>query len=299
MINPDDSITDSIAVEVQSEPHTDNRAYDYKVEVCEMHDPEGRPTGLFGTRRLDNNRFFSTCSNQYQVLQNSELLDAAEQAWGERGLGKWTRSITLEDGGARVYASYDFRDTGMTEVKKGDIVGMRLTVTNSFDCTMRASIDVGLLRLVCTNGMTSTFNGLAMSQKHTTALNPKFIAASMDDVFTGYQQTVTELRTMSEIGISQVQGTNILSRLAVAEVFSRRTADKINAIWEKPTYSADADRTLYNLYNAATQHLTHEVGGVKPELAYETSKDLYRKLRKATAQRDYLEQLSTPVLINN
>jgi len=249
--------------------------------------------------RSDNNRFFSTCSNQYQVLQNSDLLDAAESAFQERGLGKWTRSISLEDGGARVYASYDFRETGMTEVKKGDIVGMRLTVTNSFDCTMRATIDVGLLRLVCTNGMTSTFNGLAMSQKHTTSLNPKFIASSMDEVFSGYQQTVSELRVMSEIGISQTQGTNILARLAVADVFSRRTADKINTIWERPTYGADADRTLYNLYNAATQHLTHEVGAVKAELAYETSKDLYRKLRKATLQQDYLEHLSTPVLVNN
>lgn len=279
----------------QSTPKKD---YQYEVEVVPLHGPDGGDTPFYGTRRTDTKAFLGLCSDQYTVLQNGSLFDAAEEAFDARGMGKWTRSITIEAGGARVYGTYDFKDA-LTEVKRDDIVGLRLTVTNSFDCSMRASIDVGLLRLVCTNGMTTTMNGISMSQKHTSTLNPKFIADSMDDVFKGYQQTTQELRQMQSIQLDQNAGHNIIKRLAHKDVYSLRTADRISEVWDKPRYQQDESRTLFNVYNAITQHLTHDVSGRKYELAYESNKDAYKHLRKATLDSGYLEAMVQHLVINN
>jgi dihydroneopterin aldolase len=44
-------------------------------------------------------------------------------------------------------------------------------------------------------------------------------------------------------------------------------ANKVREIWENPKHREDSDRNVWNLYNAVTQHLTHEVAPKRFELA--------------------------------
>ena len=83
------------------------------------------------------------------------------------------RNVYATDNGAKMRAVYDLQgpqfETKVPQV--GDIMGYRLTVQNSFDRTLRVSFALGLMRLVCTNGMQTMQKDVDMVSKHSQKLD--------------------------------------------------------------------------------------------------------------------------------
>ena len=67
--------------------------------------------------------------------------------------------------------------------------------------------------------------------------------------------------------VGEPGGENIMLNFVKAKDISERMATEVLKIWTNPTYHEDRERNLWNLYNATTQHLTHEVEGKRFELA--------------------------------
>jgi len=67
--------------------------------------------------------------------------------------------------------------------------------------------------------------------------------------------------------------------------------DGILKVWENPTREEDEARNLWTLYNAATQHLTHEVSGERFEYANTVSTNVLKRLRGAAESSDKLNRL--------
>ncbi len=142
--------------------------FDFTVEAAPsfMQLPSGVfvKDGFTVNRRVDNHAVLGKVTDRYGIVQNSDLIQAAEDAFKAQGLTDYTRKVVVAGDGERMYAVYDFRSVTRA-LKVGDDVGLRLTVQNSFDGSLRASFMAGMLRLVCKNGMVAVKGEVGISSR--------------------------------------------------------------------------------------------------------------------------------------
>ena len=268
-------------------------AYDFRVNQVEFNNPvNGEKTGLFANIRQDNNDILGVVSKRYSIVNNSDILGRADSALEAAGMPYKRKVYTLE-GGRKMKAYYDIGvdDEGkvineaMTRhVSKGDIMGFRLIAQNSFDRTLRVSFALGLIRLVCTNGMTTMEKEISMIKKHSQSFNlDDFIAGdALETAIKRLDNSVNVYKLLADQEVSQEQGISILNNLTTPrfkKVLSEKAREGVARIWNNPTHNEDADRNLYNLNNAVTQYFTHDQDSV--EYAQRSSKRVLEYFEQA------------------
>lgn len=260
MITTNINATASEAVERQTEK------FDYTVTQVPFHLPTGEQTRFLANVRTDNGEVLGCVSDRYEILQNSDMLGASEDLFKSNGFANFKRKTVCTNGGARIRAIYDFPDHGF-KLANGNELTFRLKVQNSFDGSLRASFQVGLVRLICTNGLAVPVAAVGMTRKHTASLDASVLAGAFERSITAFKESAPLFNRMIESRMTQAQGNSILLGLEKSKVMSERMREGVQAIWERPTYSEDSDRNLFNLYNSVTQHLTHSVEAKRFELA--------------------------------
>jgi hypothetical protein len=254
-----------------------------------------KPDHFLNVRR-DTGEVLGVASNRYGVVQNRDLIGVAEDAFGKSDLGSYDRSVIVTGKGEKLFATYDFKDRNRA-LKVGDEVGMRLTLQNSFDTTLRLSFAIGALRLVCTNGMTTMERDVDMTSKHNSNVDVNFLSDSVKVAVQRFDAACTAFDKLSEVQFDHDKGFNVLNRLAQSKVISDRQSTKIAAIWASPDYKEDQDRTLWNLYNASTQYLSREVEGKRYELASKTNLKILKNLSRI-ASTGTINQWTAPVPVD-
>jgi hypothetical protein len=150
-----------------------NQGFDYHVNQVEVPHPiTGDKSGYFMNVREDNDEILGWTTDRYGLVQNSDILDRADEAFQARGISVNRKVIITEDG-AKMRAQYDLQgDAFQAEVPQvGDVMAYRLTAQNSFDRSLRVSFALGLVRLVCTNGMVTMEKEVEMVKKHSTKVS--------------------------------------------------------------------------------------------------------------------------------
>lgn len=252
--------------------------WNYEVEKIALHSPEGDATGFYATRRTDTKQCLGTISNRYGIVQNADLFGQAEDIFDRLNLGERKRKFVITHDGSRAHAIYDFRNLGVVIGGKDNLI-LRLKVQNSFDGTLGASFSVGLFRLICSNGMAAPFGATVnISKKHTQGISTDFFAEAVNKSVQHFSEAVPVFNRMANTGITQKGGNNALMNMAKAKTISERMAENIASIWNAPRYNEDSDRTVYNLYNAATQYLTHEVSSKRFDLSERATSGILRTL---------------------
>ena len=99
---------------------------------------------------------------------------------------------------------------------------------------------------------------------------------------------------LAQVELTQEQGLFILQNLANGKVFSEKVRESISQIWNAPTHEEDESRNLYNLNNAVTQHLTHEVAGERFEYSNRVTQNVLKRFQRAVSSKKVLEGLWTP-----
>ena len=268
-------------------------AYDFRVNQVEFNNPvNGEKTGLFANIRQDNNEILGVVSKRYSIVNNSDILGRADSALEAAGM-PYKRKVYSLEGGRKMKAYYDIGvdeegkviNEAMTrKVAKGDIMGFRLIAQNSFDRTLRVSFALGLIRLVCTNGMTTMEKEISMIKKHSQSFNlDDFIAGdALETAIKRLDNSVNVYKLLADQEVSQEQGLSILNNLTTPrfkKVLSEKAREGVARIWNNPTHDEDADRNLYNLNNAVTQYFTHEQDSV--EYAQRSSKRVLEYFEQA------------------
>ena len=262
--------------ESTSEVQSNN--WNYEVERISLHTPEGNSTGFFATRRTDTMQCLGTVSNRYGIVQNSDLFGQAEDIFDRLNLGERHKKFVITHDGSRAHAIYDFRNLGVMVGGKDNLI-LRLKVQNSFDGSLGASFSVGLFRLICSNGMAAPFGSTVnISKKHTQGISTDFFQSAVERAVEGFSSVVPVFNRMANTVITQRQGVNALANMAKRKTISDRMAEKIVSVWDAPRYTEDGDRTVYNLYNAATQHLTHDVSNKRFDLSERATSGILRTL---------------------
>ena len=127
---------------------------------------------------------------------------------------------------------------------------MRLSLQNSFNRETKLSLNLGLLRLVCSNGMTALDNEFGLSQKHNSKLNLGAMSSALSRALESFNSgAATEVfHLLASQQVEQEQGLIALQNMVNDKLFSERTRKGIAEIWNAPTFDEDGDRSLYNLY---------------------------------------------------
>ena len=272
---------------------TQTSDYDFTVEQVPLFDAQGRRTGFFGNQRTDNGIVLGVTSERYGIQNNAPLIERAEEAFNDQGLGDFEREVIVTGDGQRMRAVYDFKNQikPREDRKKGDNMGLRLTVQNSFDRSLRVSFEMGVLRLVCSSGMTSLEREQSMTKKHSSGNGLDFLGEALSKAIGSWDKALLTYNQLEAVEIEQQQGLNALHNLAKAGAISDRMAGAVSKIWNNPTYTEDEGRNLYNLYNAVTEHLTREVEGTRYELAERVNQKVLSRLDQAArsgAKKDKL-----------
>ena len=242
-----------------------NKDWDFTVAQEELFLPDGKKSGFFASRRLDNNEVLGCHTSRYGIVQNADLVEKAESAFARKGLGDYERNIYVTDGGAKLRVNYDFKGHDIEVPEVGDKMGFRLTLQISFDRSLRVSFALGMLRLVCTNGMQTLEKELDMLKKHSKKfdLNALLTDDAIDKALASFTKTGNTYAALARVGITQEQGIFALQNQADTGLISDKVREGIASVWNNPREdgadgSVGDDRNLYQLYNAATQYLTSD-----------------------------------------
>jgi len=279
----------------QTKPAQD--AFDFDVHQEPLLTTDGKRTGYFGMVRRDTAEpiTLGVCTEQYGVVKNADLIEMVETNLASHDkLSNYNSKKFVVRDGARFYASYDFPDF-KTELKpmgkraKGDILGLRLVVNNSYDRSCRVSLSLGFLRLICTNGMTSLSKEFSMTKRHTLAVNLDFVGDALAHACDSVESSAQIFNKLAQRAITNEQGLNLLTKLEEKEVISGKVREGIESVWRNPSYELDTDRNLYNLYNAATQFLTRNVSQERYEYSERVNRDLLKVFSGKTRDEDLLK----------
>lgn len=273
---------------------TQTSDFDFTVKQVPLFDEQGRRSGFFGNQRADTGGILGVTSDRYGIVQHGSLIEAAEEGFENAGLGAFERKVYVTGDGARMRSHYDFKNQTRA-INVGDEVGLRLTLQNSFDRSLRVSFALGMLRLVCTNGMTTLESEVSMTKKHSSNVEIGFLEDAIKKAVSSWDTAINKTKTLSDKAIEHDQGLVILGNLVRLGSLSERMSGEIAKVWNSPDYDLDKSRNLYNLYNATTQHLTRNVEEARSELADRTSRNVFKRLWNATRKEADMTKLLLPL----
>jgi len=194
---------------------------------------------------------------------------------------------------------YDLKGPNMeTRVPNvGDVMGYRLTVQNSFDRTLRVSFALGLMRLVCLNGMQTMEKDIDMVSKHSTKLDLANLITdkALDNALAFLKESGSIYGRLAATKLEDEQGLNILQNLTKKKVMSEKVRERVAQLWNNRgdlLRSNNHDGNLYNLYNSVTQHLTDEVEENRFEYSNRMSGQVLKAFDKVTGSASALGKLS-------
>jgi hypothetical protein len=257
---------------------------------------DGQPSGFFGTVRRDEGvpRVFAATSERYGLIQNSEFINQIEDGMAKAGLSGFERSVAVLDHGARCQASWTFRNRTVKVRKVGDEVAFKITARNSYDGLWKLSLIDTIERLVCTNGAVRSEKGLNLTSKHTPNLNLTRIVNGLDTMLSRFEDWAKDLDLLV-LPVGQAEGSHILSHAQEEGIISGSTREGILGFWNAPRRREDEDRTLYNLWNASTEYLTHVVRRERFQYADTVNAELTNWMMGLSRDSHRFERVRKPV----
>ena len=275
-------------------------SYDFQVVQEPLFNRDGKAavvgkSPVMGNFRTDTGQCLGTSTEKYAIVQNGALVEQVEDALNKvSGLGDFTSQKLVARDGSRFYGVYDFPSM-VKPVVVGDGAGMRLTLNNSFDRSTGVDFTLGLMRLICRNGQMTLVADTSVTKKHSHKLTLDFITDAIHSCTLKFEESIKDFGTLAERNITQEEGGLILDNLAIKKVLSESLRDSIQMVWDAPTHKEDEGRNLYNLYNATTQHLTHDVEGGRFEYARRVSHSVLKNLTKARDHAEHFGKLTQRV----
>lgn len=102
--------------------------------------------------RQDTGDIVATVSDKYRLVKHETVMTAAESFINL--FGQPERKYHLNRSGARLVGEFTYRDKRhLRTVQKGDIVGLKVFVENSYNTESAVRVQIGALVLSCLNGM--------------------------------------------------------------------------------------------------------------------------------------------------
>ncbi len=255
---------------------------------------DGKATGFFGNFRTDTGACLGVTTEKYGIIQNEELHNVALEALAAKGLKDYTERTIVSGAGERFYSEFTFKNKQLAS-SVGDLFGFKLILQNSFDRTKRAAFIMGFLRLVCSNGMATMEKEFSATSKHSSKVSAAFIGDAVDRALAKSQDALGAFDLLANVALGDEQGQTVLANLERNDLLSGVLREEIETLWLAPKRQEDKARNLYNLYNAVTEHLTHQVSADRYEYANKVNSSILFTFLNAARNKDKLSRLLIPV----
>ena len=280
---------------------TKNSNWGFEVVQERLLRASGNNAPIYANVRTDTDEVLGYSTDRYGIVQNDDLLGRAASAFASRGIN-FERNVYATDHGAKMRAVYDLNGGEFrTKIPKvGDIMGYRLTVQNSFDRTLRVSFALGLMRLVCTNGMQTMQKDVDMVSKHSQKLDLDSLITddALDKALGFLAKSGDVYGRLAATPLDEEQGLNVLANLTKKKVMSEKVRERVAQLWNNRgdlLRSDNHDPNLYNLYNAVTQHLTDEVEETRFEYANRMSNQVLKAFERGAGSQAQFAKLTKAI----
>lgn len=206
--------------------------------------------------RDDTNEILSVVSKDYELVPHKVVAEAVDSALERANFTIEDENIQthLNGTGTQFYRIYSFPDIAKP-VSKGDLVGMNIRITNSYDRTSRVGIYLDGNRLVCTNGLIQTKNEFSITIVHVGDFDPDKFSLSADSLIHKFDILMNKWRAWAEQEIEPERAQLVIEHMALKN-HMRWIADRVL----RGTHPMN---TRWEAYNAVTEVITHDYKGTK------------------------------------
>ena len=184
--------------------------------------------------RDDTQNSLGVVSDSYQIAQHPDAFRTVERiiAGSELDLEGVKRTISVSHGGARAYAIYSL-PAHTIETSKGDPSALQISARNSFDGSWCFHVDVGSVRMICTNGQVFLEDFAMFKSKHTRGLNMAHAARKLSNAVEVYANEVDRWKEWQQTDVSEAEAFNIFGKVANCKALgSFDTANPIDLLQE-------------------------------------------------------------------
>lgn len=226
-----------------------NHNYDFPVEMTPISAGGIDIPDRFAIIRQDTKTPLGVVSDKYSIITHSDVIKGMRDALDSR---KFDESVELTKDGAQLFATYTLRDME-EEVAKNDVVGMQLTVKNSYDGSSPVQMSLGALRLVCENGMTLSKSFMNFTQRHIGEVNKPEIHEMREKISLYTSQFGDLVPTMNEMTKTQIKPDKKL----FDKKETRFPSYLLNVAEHE--FKGKKDETVWGYYNSLTYAITHKM----------------------------------------
>jgi len=241
-----------------------SNTWDFPVFQEELRTKAGVRSGIHAVIREDTGAVIGEYKG-VKMTENRAIVEQAENKFASLGLAFKREKFITTQGGARFFGKYSI---GKMDIA-GEQFNQTVTLTNSYDGSLKAALELAILRLLCLNSMEGFQTVLSSIRKHreTDILKEMFAEFGKGIVEAGKAIAAT-LQAMREIELKESQVETVLSNLAYKGAKSgvgEKHAVLIYRNWQLPSEDEKPlGDTLYRLYNAATRY-TRDVANIGRE----------------------------------
>jgi len=198
-------------------------------------------------------------SGQYQVNKTADILTGVNNFLDSQNM--LNTDVTVEDkswgyGGknARVVTFNDPQYSIKMNEQAGDKINLQLIILNSYDGALKASINFGLLRMLCANGMISIDSIVGSNKKHTKKDVLGYEYGKLKNITPYLEQQRNQLQQYENTVVSlDVVRETLKNTIAKNEV----KQDQIMQYVESNNRGSIDKVNLMSVYNGVTEWATH------------------------------------------
>jgi hypothetical protein len=213
-------------------------------------------TGYKSVIRSDTSQPLSIVGSNYEVFTHQQAADAVEPLI--RHFGEPTRMVSVEREGARVVLTYLFKNhtVDVKNRKVGDKVALELKAINSYNQQTSITFLTAARVLRCLNGMTVAHGTFALRFRHTKAQVASVELPKPELIWKTFEGASTQWNQWGERDVTPQDSDFIRHQSQKFQIVGQKMLKKFNDEFEQ-------SKTYWDLYNAYTRVLTHEMGRVQ------------------------------------
>ena len=207
----------------------------------------------------DDFTYVSTVGKNYSIVDNQKFFNTVIETLTEGQIQWVAKSVYVEGNGRRTNMVVSLPQFKMYQ--DGELIDMELRIRNSFDTTLAAVTQLGWLRLVCTNGMTTFNDTFKFSMRHKGDIASK--AEEAINLYKGFDEVWKKDKEVIEwLGNSYGEKDKIKDYIGDGELTNNpilkgeRWSKRLLNAWE----SKNCTSNLYDIYNIFTEAISHDYG---------------------------------------
>lgn len=240
--------------------------------------------GSIGVVRDSDNRLLGIHSDEYQIVQPRDTIEALDDIISVDGRFRWDTAGSL-DGGRKVWALARFDDGNDFQVL-GEAHKPYLLASTSFDGSLATLLAATLTRVVCANTLRMSLNSKQTAQvtlKHRTEFTAEVKAGMQKQLqetikgFAQYQKLAEALHQVQigkdaalaflhetifkrELETVKDAGDNDVQVWTKPSTRAQGLMDKLTAAYEKTVDEGGDKATAWTVANALTRYADHDMG---------------------------------------